>query len=64
MCVAIFDWAGLDEGRIKPLRIHGARDHVIPLPPRVDLALNGSHLIAMTHPEECVQFIQAHVANA
>jgi len=59
MCAAIFDWSGLDESRIKPLRIHGRHDHVIPLPAQVDLALDGGHLIAMTHADECVQFIKS-----
>jgi pimeloyl-ACP methyl ester carboxylesterase len=57
MCAAIFDWPGLDESTTKPVRIHGMHDHVIPIPAKVDLALDGGHLIAMTHPLECVQFI-------
>ena len=63
MCAAIFDWPGLNENRIKPLRIHGTHDRVIPMPADVDLALNGGHLIAMTHPEECVRFIKAALAQ-
>jgi hypothetical protein len=59
MCTAIFDWPGLDENRIHPLRIHGTRDRVIPMPTHVDLTLDGGHLIAMTHAEDCVQFIKA-----
>jgi pimeloyl-ACP methyl ester carboxylesterase len=59
MCAAIFDWSGLDESRIKPVRIHGMRDHVIPIPAQVDLALDAGHLIAMTHAEECVRFLQS-----
>ena len=62
MCDAIFDWSGLDENQITPLRIHGTHDHVIPLPTNVDFALDGGHLIAMTHPDECVQFIEAALA--
>jgi pimeloyl-ACP methyl ester carboxylesterase len=57
-CLAIFDWPGLDESRITPVRIHGKRDRVIPLPARVDLSLDGGHLIAMTHPSECVDFLK------
>jgi len=63
MCDAIFNWSGLDENRIKPLRIHGTHDRVIPLPAQVDLALDGGHLIAMTHPEDCVQFIRARLTD-
>ena|ERR1035437_5094098 len=59
MCAAIFDWSGLDESQIKPLRIHGKHDHIIPLPTQVDLALDGGHLIAMTHADECVRFIKS-----
>jgi len=57
MCAAIFDWPGLDESRIKPIRIHGRHDRVIPCPEHVDLLLDGRHLLAMTHSEQCVRFI-------
>ena len=59
-CLAIFDWQGLDESIIQPVRIHGRRDRVVPLPSRVDLALDGGHLIAMTHAQECGSFLEAH----
>lgn len=59
MCAAIFDWPGLNETRINPVRIHGTHDHVIPIPTKVDLSLDGGHLIAMTHAEACVGFIKA-----
>ncbi|MBK9990368.1 MAG: hypothetical protein IPP19_06460 [Verrucomicrobia bacterium] len=62
MCAAIFDWEGLDETRTKPVRIHGTHDHVIPIPTQVDLTLDGGHLIAMTHAEECVRFIKTAIA--
>jgi pimeloyl-ACP methyl ester carboxylesterase len=58
MCMAIFEWAGLEESRITPLRIHGKRDHVIPPPAKVDLALDGGHLISMSHADECVNFLK------
>lgn len=57
-CFAIFDWPGLGELGAKPIRIHGKRDHVIPIPQMVDLALNGGHLLAMTHAKECVEFLK------
>lgn len=60
MCAAIFDWQGLNENRIKPLRIHGTHDRAIPKPAHVDLVLDGGHLIAMTHAEACVGFIHAN----
>ncbi len=59
MCAAIFSWDGLGEAGIltRLLRIHGCNDRVIPLPANVDLVLDGGHLIAMTHAEECVRFL-------
>ncbi|MCB1123784.1 MAG: hypothetical protein KJT03_19675 [Verrucomicrobiae bacterium] len=56
ICEAIFRWEGLRSG-IKPFRIHGKHDSVIPIPEKVDLAIDGGHLIAMTHAEECVKAI-------
>jgi pimeloyl-ACP methyl ester carboxylesterase len=63
MCTAIFDWSGLDESRIKPLRIHGTHDHIIPMPAPVDLSLDGGHLIAMTHADECVRFLKSALST-
>lgn len=62
-CRAIFEWDGLDETIIAPVRIHGKYDRVVPLPRRVDLEIDGGHLIAMTHPEECVSFLEAGLAK-
>lgn len=59
MCAAIFDWGGLGLTTTKVIRIHGRRDLVISPPPQVDLLLDGGHLIAMTHAEECAGFIRA-----
>ena len=57
-CRAIFDWDGCDAARITPVRIHGTRDHMIPMPANVDLALDGGHLVAMTHADQCVAFLR------
>ena len=57
MCFAVFDWDGLPEGLISPIRIHGEADLVVPLPERVDKALDGGHLISMTHARECVDWL-------
>jgi pimeloyl-ACP methyl ester carboxylesterase len=57
MCRAIFKWEGL-VSTIKPIRIHGTHDLIIPPPADVDLQVKGGHLIAMTHPEECVIFLR------
>ena len=59
MCRAIFTWPGLDTTRLRPLRIHGRRDRVIPPPATADLLLEGGHLIAMTHAAECVACLQS-----
>ena len=57
MCNAIFEWEGLDESRLKPLRIHGRHDRVIPHPDGVEHFLDGGHLIVMTQAQECIGFI-------
>lgn len=59
MCRAIFSWPGLDLTRLRPLRLHGRRDRVIPLPAEADLVLDTGHLLAMTHAVECVAFLDA-----
>jgi len=59
MCCAIFTWPGLEASRMRPLRIHGRHDHVIPPPASADLLLDGGHLIAMTHATECVAYLQS-----
>jgi pimeloyl-ACP methyl ester carboxylesterase len=60
MCNAIFDWPGLDASSVRPLRIHGRYDRVIPLPDKIDLVLEGGHLVGMSHPEDCVAFFRAN----
>ena len=63
MCRATFEWPGLDEGLIKPLRIHGRKDLLIPPPPDADLLVDGRHMIAMTNASECVEFIRADLED-
>lgn len=60
MCHAICDWEGLDDTRIKPLRIHGRHDRVIPHPVGVQHWLDGGHLLVMTHSQECAACIRDH----
>ncbi len=57
MCFAVFRWRGLDLGGVRPVRIHGRRDRVVPLPKDVDLVIDGGHLIAMTHAGEFVDWL-------
>jgi len=57
MSKAIFCWKGLyNETSI--LRIHGTKDLVIPKPSSVDHTIEGGHLIVMTHPLKCIQYIK------
>jgi hypothetical protein len=60
MCSAVFQWEGLGPTHVQLFRIHGRRDLVIPAPERVDLLLDGGHLISMTHARECVEFVRVH----
>ncbi len=59
MCSAIFEWQGLANSDTQVYRIHGKNDFVIPPPANVDLLLDGGHLISITHPAQCVEFIKA-----
>jgi pimeloyl-ACP methyl ester carboxylesterase len=61
MCRAIAEWRGADVGSTPVHRIHGRHDRVILLPARVDLVLDGGHLIAMTHAQECCEFVRMRV---
>ncbi len=53
MCRAIFQWDGLTSETVILSRIHGRFDCVIP-PPNDAVLIDGGHLIAMSHPQECV----------
>jgi len=54
---AVFKWEGLNPRLPRPIRIHGKNDWIIPPPPRVDLLLDGGHLIAMTHAKSCCDYL-------
>lgn len=58
MFMAISKWRGYLDGPCSPIRIHGIHDGAIHFPKTADLALEGGHLIARTHAEKCVSFIQ------
>jgi pimeloyl-ACP methyl ester carboxylesterase len=64
MCHAIFEWEGLGPAPVRCFRLHGRRDLVVPPPSQCDLLLDGGHLISMTHPRECVAFIQSTRGSA
>jgi len=57
MSGAIFEWDGLGAATTKVHRIHGTHDWVIPPPAKVDLVLDGGHLISMTHARRCVEYV-------
>ena len=60
MCRAIFNWEGLPPNTVPLHRIHGRFDLVIP-PPKHATFINGGHLIAMTHAENCVHFVESFI---
>ena len=57
MCRAVFEWDGFDLPNTQVFRIHGRHDFIIPPPQKVDLLVDGGHLISMTHAKECVAAI-------
>lgn len=58
MCMAVAEWPGIESSPCRMHRIHGRYDKVIPLPSSVDAIIEGGHLIAMTHPDECVMHVR------
>jgi hypothetical protein len=60
MCAAVFEWEGLGVTTTRVFRIHGKGDHMIPPPKKVDLLLDGGHLLTMTHADECAEFVRAN----
>lgn len=42
-------------------RIHGKRDPFITCPKDCEIIKKGAHVIAYTHPQECVEFVRKHV---
>lgn len=62
MCRGIFQWQGLS-AQPQMLRIHGAKDHVIPPPKRVDVLLACGHLVAMDEPDACCREIEAFLSR-
>lgn len=63
MVPALANWTGCDVSSTRTLRIHGRWDPLIRPPADADLLLNGRHAIALSHPEECVRFVAARIAE-
>jgi pimeloyl-ACP methyl ester carboxylesterase len=63
MCRAIFECHGLNSNIGEPLRIHGTKDRVIPLPAGVQYVLDGGHLLAIKNAAECIKIVQEVLAT-
>ena len=61
MYYAMQSWEGYHGGSAVPIRIHGRNDGIIRCPEVPDLELEGGHLIAATHADKCVTFIQGRL---
>jgi pimeloyl-ACP methyl ester carboxylesterase len=61
MCLAINKWGGCSCPPGKLIRIHGEKDMVIKCPKKCFSIADGGHLIAMTHPKECISFIKENL---
>ncbi len=57
MCKAVSRWPGVNSQGKDLLRIHGTNDRVIPCPKDAHRIAGAGHLVAMTHPAECMEII-------
>ena len=57
-CRELSTWSPINDPTIHKYRVHGSGDHVISCPTEADLVIDGGHLIAITHADECVNFIR------
>lgn len=65
MSLAVAQWEGVGFPRECITRIHGSRDLTIPCPDDVDVVIKGGgHLVAYSHPSECVSAIEQALRNA
>jgi len=59
MCQALPSWEGFRGPPEVLHRIHGDSDHIIPVPEGTAHVVSGAgHLLAITHPDECVEFVK------
>jgi len=58
MCLAIPKWPGRQETAARLIRIHGARDPVIPCPNNCHVIPRAGHMVAMTHAEQCARALE------
>jgi len=58
MIKALGKWEGYTGDMTKVTQIHGTKDRILKCPKDCLKITGGGHLIAMTHAEECIAFIQ------
>lgn len=63
MCKAVFEWQGNQKPSCHVAHIHGEKDSVI-FPPSTgaNIVKNGGHLIAMTHEQPVIEFINVNIS--
>lgn len=57
MTKAVFNWEGFKGDLKKVVRIHGRRDKIFRCPVDSEIIEDGGHLIAITHAQECIEFV-------
>lgn len=60
MSKAILVWDGFNGDMSKIARIHGKKDPFINCPNDCEIIEKGGHMIAISHADECVDFINKH----
>ncbi len=58
MCVAASNWSGYVGDLSSILRIHGEEDQIIKCPKDAEIIKGAGHLVAMTHPGECIRILE------
>lgn len=61
MCIAVFRWRGFGGHPGTVRRLHGTRDIIITCRTHCEPIARAGHLIAMTHPVDCVHFLRRHM---
>jgi hypothetical protein len=60
MSKAILNWQGFKGDLTSVARIHGKRDPFISCPADCEIIRKGGHMIAISHADECVNFVEKH----
>lgn len=64
MCIAVSTWDGTRVPEDKVTRLHGTHDLIIKCPENCVRIEGAGHLLAMTHPNECVAATKASINEA